>query len=68
MAEEEAGRRAYDMYGWYVGGKTYDDKPMPTWEGLPEKIRTGWRVAACAVVDFERGLIENGAQGVGTEG
>jgi hypothetical protein len=65
MAEEEAGKRAYERYAYFTGGKTFDGRDMPTWTGLTQKIRDAWCGAAWAVVQFERGLIENGAEGVG---
>lgn len=68
MTEVQAARRAYEAYAWFTGGKTFDGREMPKFESLPEKIQNAWRVASCAVVDFERGLLENGAGGVGTEG
>jgi len=65
LAEKEAGKRAYERYAWFTGGKTYDGRDMPTWHGLTDKIRDAWCAAAHAVVEYERGLLENGAAGVG---
>ena len=33
-----------------VGGKTFDDKPIPEWSALPEKVREGWEAGANAVI------------------
>lgn len=48
----DVAKKAYEAYGWYVGHKNHAGDPMPTWEGLPEKIKTAWRVAAYAAVDL----------------
>lgn len=45
------GKLAWDAYSLTVGGKTFDGKPLPTWEqlGLPQK--QGWNAAAIAVMN-----------------
>lgn len=65
FAENEAGKRGYQQYAYFTGGKTFDGRDMPKWEGLPQNIRDAWCTAAHAIVAFERGLIANGAAGVG---
>ncbi len=42
------GAVAYAAYAVSTGGKTYDGRDMPTWEGLTDKIRTAWEAAADA--------------------
>lgn len=36
----------YQAYGDSAGWKNYQDKPMPTWDELPEAIKGHWRTAA----------------------
>lgn len=45
-ALSEMGRRSYASYSHTMGGVTWDMRPMPTWDELPEHIRDGWRMAA----------------------
>lgn len=46
----EYGRVAYQAYAASTGGKTYDGRDMPTWEGLTPRIREAWSAAAGAVI------------------
>lgn len=48
---ETLARGAYDAYGAVTDHKNYQGLPMPTWEDLPEKIRTAWCAAAKNVHD-----------------
>lgn len=43
-----AGRRAYEGYATFTGGKTFDGRPMPTWDELTERIRGAWKAAVRA--------------------
>lgn len=40
------GQHAWEEYVIAVGGKTYDDKPLPTWYDLGVRQREGWDRAA----------------------
>ena len=40
---------AWAAYARAVGGKTFDGKPLPTWEQLGEVQKRGW-VEACEAV------------------
>lgn len=51
MKDETLGRVAYAAYIGGVGGKTWDGKDCPTWDGLTPKIRDAWCAAADAAVD-----------------
>jgi hypothetical protein len=44
------GRAAYAAYFATVGGRTHDDKPMPTWDRLTDTIRSAWTMAALAAI------------------
>lgn len=43
------GETAYRAYAESTGGRTWDDKAMPTWDQLPVKIQVAWTAAATAV-------------------
>lgn len=45
---ERCGRAAFEAYNVAVGGRTWDDKPIPGWDAITEKIREAWRIAATA--------------------
>jgi hypothetical protein len=45
------GQIAWEAYAKAVGGKSFDDKPLPTWDELGDRQRHGWGVAATAVSD-----------------
>jgi hypothetical protein len=49
MPDETYGRAGYEAYGRSTGGKTFDGRDMPTWNELPQKIRTAWCDAAMAI-------------------
>lgn len=49
ISYEELGQIAWDAYAKAVGGKTFDGKPLPAWEGLGPAQRQGWIGAARAV-------------------
>lgn len=48
-AATELARIAYNAYGENRNWKTFDDRPMPTWEKLTEPIQIAWVAAAIAV-------------------
>ncbi len=43
------GRIGYEAYAKCTGGKTFDDRDMPTWDALPQRIRDAWEAAARAI-------------------
>ena len=47
---ERHAENAYAAYGRSTGGKNFRGDPMPTWEALPEPIRTAWRESVRAVL------------------
>lgn len=52
MGEDDTlARVAYAAYGNSTGHLNYQGNPMPTWDELPERIRTAWIAAARAVCD-----------------
>lgn len=44
----ELGRSQYEVYGASVGWKNFQGNPMPTWEALPDTIRSAWAAVARA--------------------
>lgn len=54
-----AARAAYQMYGKSVDFKNYQGNPMPSWEELPDAIKTAWEAAAEGVAN----LVLNGFEG-----
>lgn len=51
MTIEELAKIGYDAYGNEAEWKSFDGKPMPKWEDLPQHIRHRWKVAAGAIFD-----------------
>lgn len=47
-----AGQVAFEAYNEAKGGKTYDDKPIPPWDQVGEKVQAGWEAAANAVIEW----------------
>ena len=47
-----AARLAWDAYAEASGGKTYDGKPLPTWQELGYKKQAAWMAAARAAMDY----------------
>lgn len=47
----ELGRIAFEAYSKSVGGKTYDNKPIPAWDDLTDQVRAGWTTAAAEVAE-----------------
>lgn len=44
------GEIAYDAYCEAVGGKTWDDRDIPAWKDLTDKIRAAWEAGAEAAI------------------
>ena len=47
-----AAMAAWDAYSEASGGKTYDGKPLPTWQELGEDKQAAWRTAAKAAIAY----------------
>lgn len=45
---------AWEAYAKAVGGKTFDDKPLPTWDELGERQKEGWKQASIFVENATR--------------
>lgn len=43
------GQLGYQAYGAATDNRTYDDRPMPTWDGLGETIQEAWTMAAATI-------------------
>ena len=55
------GRIAYEAYNEAKGGLTYDGKPIPSWDSLPEKpggreVMAAWESAAKAARYATKGV------------
>ncbi len=46
--DKSLGQIAFEAYVEAAGGKTYDAKPIPTWENLTDVVRDGWETAVIA--------------------
>lgn len=46
MTYEEVASSGYRAYAASTGNKNYQGLPMPTWDELPENIKTAWEAAA----------------------
>ena len=46
---QNLGQIAFEAYRARVGGKTYDNKPIPDWLDVNDNVRAGWIAAATAV-------------------
>ena len=49
MNDKSFGQFAFEAYCKSVDNKSYDNKPIPKWEDLPEHIKQAWEDAAKAV-------------------
>lgn len=47
----DLGKIAWDAYVKAVGGKTFDDKPLPDWLHVGDRQKAGWNEAIAAVFD-----------------
>lgn len=45
----ELAQVAYEAYGQSTGHRTHDDRPMPTWDDLGDRVQRAWIEAAGAV-------------------
>ena len=51
MTTEEYAKIAFEAYSESTGGKTYDGKPIPKWNELPEHVQRAWSAAAAAIIN-----------------
>lgn len=42
-------RAGYEGYARFTGGKTFDGRPMPTFDALEQRIKDAWAAAAMAI-------------------
>jgi hypothetical protein len=49
MYKRDLGQVAFEAYAKSMGGKTYDNKPIPEWDNVSPNVRRGWQRAAEAV-------------------
>lgn len=45
MTTKEIGRVGYEAYAATTDGKTFDNREMPTWDALPQRIQAAWNAA-----------------------
>jgi len=50
METKTDGQIAFEAYNDAVGGRTWDDRPIPGWHEVTDKVRNGWEQAASAVI------------------
>lgn len=43
---ERLAKTGFEAYSHNAGGRTFDGRPIPTWDELGEIVREHWRVAA----------------------
>ncbi len=46
--DRTAGQRAFEAYCGAMDGITYDGKPIPIWQNLPDNVKVAWQTAAQA--------------------
>ena len=46
MTDTHIAKLMWDAYAIQAGGKTFDDKPLPTWDELGEDRQSCWVAAA----------------------
>ena len=46
IADRELAGRMYAGYSVQAGGRTWDDKPMPTFDGTGPKVQANWLASA----------------------
>jgi len=45
---EDLGRIAFIAYCKVMNNRTYDDKPIPAYDDLPDKVKEAWQAAGLA--------------------
>ena len=48
------GQVAYEAYATETAWRTFDDRQMPSWDDLGERIQRAWEAAAQAVDPFRQ--------------
>jgi hypothetical protein len=51
MTDTHIAERMWDAYAIQAGGKTFDGKPLPTWDELGEERQSCWVAAAFVAAD-----------------
>jgi hypothetical protein len=51
MTETHIAKIMWDAYAIQAGGKTFDGKPLPTWDELGEDRQSCWVAAASVTAD-----------------
>ena len=51
MTDTHIAKLMWDAYAIQAGGKTFDDKPLPTWDELGEDRQSCWVAAASVTAD-----------------
>ena len=46
MSKKASGQMAYSVYAAAVGGTTFDNRPLPTFEQLGERQQQAWQTVA----------------------
>lgn len=44
------GQIGYEAYALFTGGKTFDNRDMPQWKDLPDRIQAAWEAAGIAIL------------------
>ena len=52
MVNDKLVKAMWAAYDKSAGGKTFDNKPLPTWEELGEDRQNCWRAAASVFDDY----------------
>ena len=51
MTDTHTAKLMWDAYAVQAGGKTFDGKPLPTWDELGEERQSCWIAAASVTAD-----------------
>ena len=51
MTDTHIAKQMWDAYAFRAGGKTFDGKPLPTWDKLGEDRQSCWIAAASVTAD-----------------
>ncbi len=46
------GKTCFEGYREDMGGETFDGRPIPEWDDLGDKVRSGWIAGAQKVIDL----------------
>lgn len=52
MKINEFAQEAFKAYNESAGGKTWDGRPIPTWEEVGDKVRSHWIAAVRKVIEL----------------